>query len=499
MIPVILSGGSGTRLWPLSRALHPKQFLSIHGEKSLFQDTLRRLALISENDGDPIIVGNEDHRFLIAEQCRAMCVLPGAIILEPCGRNTAPAIASAALTALRSGKDELLLVVPADHVITDDVALAHSVEKGIALANNGHLVTFGIVPTHPETGFGYIEVPEKSDEPQAVKSFVEKPDLSTAEGYLQTGRFYWNSGMFLFKASAIVKELECHAPELLSIVRASMEGATRDHDFIRPESSAFSRAPDISIDYAVMERSNTVSVVPLNANWNDVGSWSAVWEIAEKDQQGNATRGDVILHGVENSYVHAEHRLVSVLGLDDVVVVETADAIMVAAKCQSQNVKALVDRIKAEKRLESTNHRKVYRPWGAYDSIDHGVRYQVKRITVSPSQKLSVQMHHHRAEHWIVVSGTAKVTINENETLLTENQSIYIPIGAIHSLENPGKIPLEMIEVQSGAYLGEDDIVRFSDRYGRADSKNVPSITISETCNEAASQKYSKFEGMTER
>jgi mannose-1-phosphate guanylyltransferase/mannose-6-phosphate isomerase len=448
--------------------MHPKQFLTLNGDQSLFQATLSRLAGIQDGPLTPIVVSNEDHRFLVAEQCRALGINPQAILLEPIGRNTAPAIAAAVVKALASGRDELLLVLPADHVFDDLDALHKAFEAGAPAARDGRIVTFGIVPNKAETGYGYIRVAEKSDEIQAVQEFVEKPDLATAEQYLADGRYYWNSGMFLFQASSMLAQLEEHAPQVLDAVQAALRNAKEDLDFTRLDTMAFATAENISIDYAVMERSNQVSVVPLDAGWNDVGSWSAVWEIAEKDAQGNASRGDVMLEATRNAYVHAEHRMVSVLGLDDVIVVETADAVMVAAKDKAQDVKLLVDRIKQSARTEATNHRKVYRPWGAYDSIDHGPRYQVKRITVAPGQKLSVQMHHHRAEHWIVVTGTAKVSIGDKQILLSENQSTYIPIGVVHALENPGKIPLEMIEVQSGGYLGEDDIVRFEDRYGRS-------------------------------
>jgi mannose-1-phosphate guanylyltransferase/mannose-6-phosphate isomerase len=448
--------------------MHPKQFLTLNGDQSLFQATLSRLAGIQDGPLTPIVVSNEDHRFLVAEQCRALGINPQAILLEPIGRNTAPAIAAAVVKALATGRDELLLVLPADHVFDDLDALHKAFEAGTPAARDGRIVTFGIVPNKAETGYGYIRVAEKSDEIQAVQAFVEKPDLATAEQYLADGRYYWNSGMFLFQASSMLAQLEEHAPLVLDAVQAALKNAKEDLDFTRLDTMAFATAENISIDYAVMERSSQVSVVPLDAGWNDVGSWSAVWEIAEKDSQGNASRGDVMLEATRNAYVHAEHRMVSVLGLDDVIVVETADAVMVAAKDKAQDVKLLVDRIKQGARTEATNHRKVYRPWGAYDSIDHGPRYQVKRITVAPGQKLSVQMHHHRAEHWIVVTGTAKVSIGDKQILLSENQSTYIPIGVVHALENPGKIPLEMIEVQSGGYLGEDDIVRFEDRYGRS-------------------------------
>ncbi|MCO7596023.1 MULTISPECIES: mannose-1-phosphate guanylyltransferase/mannose-6-phosphate isomerase [Pseudomonas] len=467
MIPVILSGGSGSRLWPLSRALHPKQFLNINAEQSLFQTTLTRLEKVVEESISPIIVSNEDHRFLVAEQCRALGVKPSAILLESIGRNTAPAIAAATLTALSLKKDELLLVLPADHDISDLATLKEAFQQGVPEAESGRIVTFGITPDKPETGYGYIRVEEKGTHAQAVAAFVEKPDLETAQQYLNDGRYFWNSGMFLFKASTMLTQLQKYAPDVLNAVDSALSSVSTDLDFQRLDPTAFAKAPDISIDYAVMEKSDIVTVVPLDAGWNDIGSWSAVWEIAEKDDHGNASRGDVILEDTVDAYVHAEHRLVSVLGLKDVVVVETADAVMVAAKDKAQDVKKLVDTLKKNYRSEATSHRKVYRPWGAYDSIDASERYQVKRITVAPGQKLSVQMHHHRAEHWIVVTGTAKVTIGGDDLLLTENQSTYIPVGVVHALENPGKIPLEMIEVQSGSYLGEDDIVRFSDRYGR--------------------------------
>lgn len=474
MIPVILSGGSGSRLWPLSRAMHPKQFLTLSGDQSLFQNTLSRLAGIQDGPLTPIVVSNEDHRFLVAEQCRALDINPQAILLEPIGRNTAPAIAAAVVKALETGQDDLLLVLPADHVFEDLDALREAFERGAPAARDGRIVTFGIVPNKAETGYGYIRVAEKSKDIQPVQAFVEKPDLATAEQYVNDGRYYWNSGIFLFQASSMLAQLREYAPQVLAAVQAALSNAKEDLDFTRLDMLSFAAAENISIDYAVMERSDQVSVVPLDAGWNDVGSWSAVWEIADKDAQGNASRGDVMLEATSNAYVHAEHRMVSVLGMDNVIVVETADAVMVAAKDKTQDVKLLVDRIKQSARPEATNHRKVYRPWGAYDSIDNGPRYQVKRITVSPGQKLSVQMHHHRAEHWIVVTGTAKVQIGDKEILLTENQSTYIPVGVVHALENPGKIPLEMIEVQSGGYLGEDDIVRFEDRYGRVDTAIDP-------------------------
>lgn len=473
MIPVILSGGSGTRLWPLSRAGYPKQFLDLTEEQTLFQLTIDRLTGLGDNQPiKPLIVCNEGHRFIVAEQLREKRLSAYAIVLEPVARNTAPAIAAAAVAAMVDGQDPLLLVLAADHVITDTQAFHDSVRAGIPAAESGKLVTFGIVPTAPETGYGYISVAEQLKggqpvTPVSVQAFVEKPDLEAAKAYMDGGRHLWNSGMFLFKASAYLQELKRFAPSIARAARAAVEQGKKDLDFVRLDAEAFAQSPEDSIDYAVMEKTDKAVVVPLRAGWSDVGAWNAVWQVSDKDAQGNSLRGDVLVHDVRNSHVHAEHRLVSVLGLEDVVVIETADAVLVADKAKVQDVKKIVDRLKAQGRSEAASHRKVYRPWGAYDSIDHGDRYQVKCITVNPGQKLSVQMHHHRAEHWIVVSGTAKVQIGDKEVLLTENQSTYIPLGVVHALENPGKIPLELIEVQSGAYLGEDDIVRFSDRYGR--------------------------------
>ncbi|WP_295371284.1 mannose-1-phosphate guanylyltransferase/mannose-6-phosphate isomerase [uncultured Pseudacidovorax sp.] len=473
MIPVILSGGSGTRLWPLSRAGYPKQFLGLTEEQTLFQLTAARLAGLNGNAPvRPLVVCNEGHRFIVAEQLREKGLSAHAIVLEPVARNTAPAIAAAAVTAMADGQDPVLLVLAADHAIPDTAAFHETVRAGLAAAEAGKLVTFGIVPTAPETGYGYISVANRIDAaapvaPMAVQAFVEKPDLQTAQGYLEGGRHLWNSGMFLFKASAYLQELERFAPAIAKAAREAVEKGKKDLDFVRLDAEAFATSPEDSIDYAVMEKTDKAVVVPLRAGWSDVGAWNAVWEVSAKDAQGNAFRGDVVAHEVRNSHVHAEHRLVSVLGIQDVVVVETADAVLVASKSKVQDVKKIVEKLKADGRSEASAHRKVYRPWGAYDSIDHGDRYQVKCITVKPGEKLSVQMHHHRAEHWIVVSGTAKVQIGDKEILLSENQSTYIPLGVIHALENPGKIPLELIEVQSGAYLGEDDIVRFSDRYGR--------------------------------
>ncbi len=466
MKPVILAGGTGSRLWPKSRAALPKQFLALTSDESMLQETLSRLDGTSAEQ--PILICNEAHRFLVAEQLRQLDADHGGIMLEPVGRNTAPAIALAALHATQQGEDPVLLVLAADHLIKQRDAFHAAISKAEALATAGHLVTFGIVPDQPHTGYGYIQSGDQLDGGFAVKEFVEKPDETTARQYVDSGKYYWNSGMFMFKASRYLEELEKFNPEILAVCKQAIASESTDLDFIRVDAEIFATCPDDSIDYAVMEKTQHAAMVPLDAGWSDVGSWSSLWETAEnKDAQGNVVVGDAILEGVNNSYINAEERMVSVIGLDDVVVVETKDAVMVAHKDKVQDIKKVVSKLKAEKRPEFEFHREVFRPWGSYDSIDNGDRFQVKRITVKPGEKLSVQMHHHRAEHWIVVSGTANVTIGEKTQLLTENESVYIPIGDVHALENPGKIPLELIEVQSGAYLGEDDIVRFSDRYGR--------------------------------
>ena len=465
--PVILAGGTGSRLWPKSRAALPKQFLSLTSENTMLQDTILRLP--SETCSAPMLICNEDHRFLAAEQLRAASIEHSGIVLEPVGRNTAPAIAIAAMLAMQNGDDPLLLVLAADHLIGDHTAFAHAISQAEKLASTGKLVTFGIVPTEAHTGYGYIKSgAELENGGFAVAEFVEKPDLATAQTYLDGKQHFWNSGMFMFKASVYLNEIKQHNPDIFAACEASIANTETDLDFLRINKEAFEACPDDSIDYAVMEKTQSACMVPLDANWNDVGSWSSLWETNEnKDANGNACIGDVMLEGVNNSYINAEERLISVIGLDDVVVVETKDAVLVANRNKVQDIKAIVNKLKAEHRSEFEFHREVFRPWGSYDSIDNGERYQVKRITVKPGEKLSVQMHHHRAEHWIVVSGTANVTIGEETQMLTENQSVYIPIGAVHALENPGKIQLELIEVQSGGYLGEDDIVRFSDRYGR--------------------------------
>ncbi|HDS1218745.1 mannose-1-phosphate guanylyltransferase/mannose-6-phosphate isomerase [Stenotrophomonas maltophilia] len=464
IVPVILSGGSGTRLWPLSREAYPKQFLPLVGNDTMLQATWKRVASIA--GAAPIVVANQEHRFMAAEQLRECKVLPQALILEPVGRNTAPAIAIAALQALSAGDDALLLVLPSDHVVRNEAAFHAAVKQAAVAAESGKLVTFGIVPTAPETGYGYIKA-ATGEGVRAVDRFVEKPDLATAEQYVASGEYFWNSGMFLFKASRYLKELETLQPAILAACRNALDKAARDNDFIRLDAEAFAASPNDSIDYAVMEKTADAAVVPLDAEWNDVGSWSALWEVSDKDADGNACHGDVIALDCKDSYAYG-NRLIAMVGLQDVVVVETDDAVFVGHKDRVQDVKEIVGRIKREGRSEAAAHRKVYRPWGAYDSIDNGDRFQVKRITVKPGATLSLQMHHHRAEHWIVVSGTAEVTRGDEVILLSENQSTYIPLGVTHRLKNPGKLPLELIEVQSGSYLGEDDIVRFEDQYGRA-------------------------------
>ncbi|MGF6419193.1 mannose-1-phosphate guanylyltransferase/mannose-6-phosphate isomerase [Stenotrophomonas sp. AN71] len=462
--PVILSGGSGTRLWPLSREAYPKQFLPLAGELTMLQATWKRVAPIAARG--PLVIANEEHRFVAAEQLQQVGAEPAAIILEPVGRNTAPAIAVAALEATRDGTDALLLVLPSDHVITNEAAFRSAVQAAAAAAEAGKLVTFGIVPTGPETGYGYIKAADGQGL-RAVERFVEKPDLDTATGYVSSGQYFWNSGMFLFKASRYLQELERFQPAMLAGSRQAWQQARRDADFTRLGKDAFTTVPSDSIDYAVMEKTADAVVIPLDAGWNDVGSWTALRDVSQQDGDGNAHQGDVIAIDCRNTYAYAQ-RLVALVGLDDVVVVETDDAVLVGKADRMQDVKTVVAQLKAEGRSEATWHRKVYRPWGAYDSIDNGERFQVKRITVKPGGTLSLQMHHHRAEHWIVVSGTAEVTRGDEVILLSENQSTYIPLGVTHRLRNPGKLPLELIEVQSGSYLGEDDIVRFEDTYGRS-------------------------------
>ncbi|MDF2179647.1 mannose-1-phosphate guanylyltransferase/mannose-6-phosphate isomerase [Aliiglaciecola sp. CAU 1673] len=466
MKPIVMAGGSGSRLWPKSRAAFPKQFLSLTSEHSMLQDTLLRLKGLDTEA--PVFVCNDDHRFIVAEQLRQAGLKHDGILLEPMGKNTAPAIALAALHARLKGEDPILLVLAADHVIQNTPAFHQAVKEAEALARQDKLVTFGVVPTCAHTGYGYIKRGAAlGDSGYQVASFEEKPDMPKAQAFVDSGEYLWNSGMFMFKASRYLQELSKFAPEILGVCEKAIETESLDLEFVRVDADIFATCPEDSIDYAVMEKTDAAAVVPLDAGWSDVGSWSSLWEVQDKDENGNVVQGDAMLVDVKDSYINAEQRLIAVLGLQDVIVVETKDAILVAHKDKVQDIKTVVNKLKAEARSEYKFHREVFRPWGSYDSIDNGQRFQVKRITVKPGEKLSVQMHHHRAEHWIVVSGTAKVTCDEDTFLMSENQSTYIPIGVVHSLENPGKIPLELIEVQSGAYLGEDDIVRFSDRYGR--------------------------------
>jgi mannose-1-phosphate guanylyltransferase/mannose-6-phosphate isomerase len=465
--PVLLSGGVGSRLWPVSREAYPKQFLALASELSMLQATLERTS--GMDCTAPLVVCNDEHRFMVAEQLRQLNVEPSAIILEPEGRNTAPAVALAALSAVASDPDAVLLVLPADHVISDAAAFTAAVELGLAAARDGALMTFGVVPDAPETGYGYLRRgAQRSEGLYELNSFVEKPDQQTAQAYLESGEYLWNSGMFLLSARSYLEELENLAPDMYNACVASMNGAARDLDFLRPEREAFLACPSNSIDYAVMEKTRRGAVIPLDCGWSDVGAWSTLWQVADQDEQGNVTLGDVMLEDCRGSYLRSESRLIAATGIDNLIVVETADAVLVADRDQVQNVKTIVNRLKDEGRSEATLHQRVYRPWGNYESLIEGDRFQVKRIVVNPGQTLSLQMHHHRAEHWIVVHGTAEVTCEDKVFTLREDQSTYIPLGHKHRLANPGKIPLELIEVQSGSYLGEDDIVRFEDVYGRS-------------------------------
>lgn len=468
--PIIMAGGSGTRLWPLSRTKYPKQFLTLDSDKySLFQKTVLRLQGL--NCDVPIVICNEEHRFLVAEQMREIGVQP-AIILEPIGKNTAPAIALAGLYLQQKKTDALMLVLASDHVIHDEASFKNSILQAQELANQGNMVTFGVTPTHPETGYGYIKKGKPVSGGHHIDTFVEKPSQDIAETYLKSGDFLWNSGMFVFKASQYLEELTSYAPDIIDCCRKAMSNTQTDLDFIRIDKTAFEMCRSESIDYAVMEHTKCAVMVTLNAEWSDVGSWSALWDIQPKNSDDNVLIGDIISHNSHHNYVHGESRLIALVGVENLVVVETKDAILVANKNSTQDIKHIVQHIKSAGRHEHDIHREVYRPWGKYDSLVKDTRYQVKRITVNPKQKLSVQMHHHRSEHWIVVKGTAKVYKGDESFLLTENESVYIPLGEIHALENPSIVPLELIEVQSGSYLGEDDIVRFTDIYGRVDNGN---------------------------
>ncbi len=476
--PVIMAGGSGTRLWPLSRAGFPKQFLVLSGDSSnrlsLFQQAVQRLQGLADGEirvAAPSIVGNEDHRFLVLDQLRELALEPAAVLLEPAGRNTAPAVTLAALAALEDGQDPVLVVNSSDQTVTDGAAFSAALRQAVHVAADGSIVILGITPDRPETGYGYIRVAAGGAPAPAVAQFVEKPDAATAARYLAEGGYFWNAGMFVLRASAWMAALQRLRPDIASATRAAWAARSTDAKFVRPGKAEFMAVPSESVDYAVLEQCPgsdiDIRMVALDAGWNDLGAWDAVWQVATKDAQGNASVGDAIVKDSSNTLVHAHSRLVSVVGLNDVVVVETADAVLVASRERSQDVKLIVQQLGAEQRGEQTLHRKVHRPWGWYDSIDNGPRHQVKRIMVKPGASLSLQMHHHRAEHWIVVSGTAEITNGDKVLLLAENQSTYIPLGQTHRLANPGKVPLEIIEVQSGSYLGEDDIVRFEDTYGR--------------------------------
>ncbi|MDR3434531.1 MAG: mannose-1-phosphate guanylyltransferase/mannose-6-phosphate isomerase [Rouxiella aceris] len=471
ILPVIMAGGTGSRLWPMSRELYPKQFLRLYGEQSMLQETVTRLNGLRVSE--PLVICNEQHRFLVAEQLRQINRLSNNIILEPAGRNTAPAITLAALSAIADGDDPLLLVLAADHVIENPAAFHQAVEDAIPYAEQGKLVTFGIVPTGPETGYGYIqrgtELSGSAASVFRVQRFVEKPDLATALQYLECGEYYWNSGMFLFRAKRFLEEIAKFRSDILEVCLHAIEASEPDaqQDFIRIDKTAFLACPDESVDYAVMEKTSDAIVVPLDAGWSDVGSWSALWEVNNKNPQGNALTGDVFTHNASNCYINTDEKLVAAIGVENLVIVNTKDAVLVIDKSQVQDVKKVVEFLKANGRQEYRVHRESYRPWGRNDKVVDQPRYHVNRLTVKPGGQFSLQMHHHRAEHWVILSGTAKVTLENNTYLLTENQSTFIPVGAQHMLENPGKIPLELLEIQSGSYLGDDDIIRTKDHYGR--------------------------------
>jgi len=463
ILPVIMAGGSGSRLWPLSRSLFPKQFISLVSDLTMLQETTKRLEGIEHTS--PMLICNDEHRFLVAEQLRQQSIECSGIILEPAGRNTAPAIALAALQAIKKGDDPLLLVLAADHVIQNASAFVDSVQTAVEPAKCGNLVTFGIVPTKPETGYGYIKQGEAIGSAYHVDSFVEKPDLDTAKSYLESGKYYWNSGMFLFQASRYLEELKFYRPDILEACEAAIKGSRNDLDFIRLDENAFLACADESIDYAVMEQTSSALVVPMDAGWSDVGSFGALWEVSEKNAEGNVTTGDVLTEQTDNSYIYAQNKLVSTVGVSNLVVIETKDAVLVADKAKVQDVKNVVNILNKQGRSEAKQHLEVYRPWGSHDEIAQGNRYHAKHLRVKPGEKTALQLHHHRTEHWVVVEGTAKVTNGDKTYLLTENESTYIPLGSPHRIENPGKVDLHLIEVRSGSYLEEDDIVRLEE-YG---------------------------------
>lgn len=467
LLPVIMAGGTGSRLWPMSRELHPKQFLRLHSIHSMLQETLKRLDGVGVSE--PVVICNEDHRFMVAEQLRQIDMLSHNIILEPVGRNTAPAIALAALNAIAQGNDPIMLVLAADHIIDDVEAFHRAIDLALPYAAAKSLVTFGIVPTGPETGYGYIQRGECKNGSVAapVQRFVEKPDSETAQSYIETGEYYWNSGMFMFRAKRYLEELEKFRPDILAACRDALANTECDKNFINVDREAFSTCPDDSVDYAVMEKTHDAVVIPLDAGWSDVGSWSALWEVSKKDASGNALTGDTFLHDSRDCYINTDEKLVAAVGVENLVIVNTKDAVLVVDRSRVQDVKKIVEHLKKNKRSEYRRHREVYRPWGRCDILVAEKRFNVNRITVNPGEAFSLQMHHHRAEHWVVLSGTARVTTGEKTFLITENQSTFIPVAVVHRLENPGNIPLELIEIQSGSYLGDDDVIRIKDHYGR--------------------------------
>lgn len=470
ILPVIMAGGTGSRLWPMSRERFPKQFLKLYGEQSMLQETVTRLYGLEISE--PMVICNEQHRFIVAEQLRQLDKLSNNIILEPVGRNTAPAIALAAFSAIKNNESEdpLLLVLAADHVIDDTHAFQKAIMEAVSFANEGKLVTFGIVPTGPETGYGYIQRGNNIGNHNVfeVERFVEKPNIDIATKYLESGEYYWNSGMFLFRAKRYLDELKIHREDIFSACKQAMETRASDpqQDFIRVGEKAFYACPDESVDYAVMEKTSSAVVVPLDAGWNDVGSWSALWDVTNKDAHGNVLNGDVFINEVNDCYINSEEQLVSVIGVKNLIIISTKDAVLVTDKSKVQDVKKIVEHLKANSRREYRLHRESYSPWGKSDQVVSSTRYLINKVTVKPGGKFSLQMHHHRAEHWVILSGTARVTLDDNSFLLTENQSTFIPAGSQHMLENPGKIPLELLEIQSGSYLGEDDIIRIKDHYG---------------------------------